>query len=379
MVENFESYAYEFDVFRVEPQNRLLLKAGEPVEIGERAFDVLLLLIQNAGKVVERESVFREVWGDIALESNNLDQCLYTLRNTFGDNSNPRRFIRSIPRRGLVFLPKVSAISLSPHPQTTLRKPIEASEHTSDPYPIVKALARSSRIHLLVSCALYGSLFSVAFLLESAYEFDRFGTTSIELAVGGFLLVFVTSWLGLQTVRTRTLRGGPGGLTVVILIFIIVGLVISFVFGSGLPDAVITKAKFETLPAQAAYLKNVVYFLPLGIIYMVLPFHFVSVAEREIRIGRGREIGKLLKGRASVISPMNAFHVRPFWLVVLLILALIGSQFAESHLFENLKPSSHLSLFVKLVQVRRLLYFALGVECLLWYQNALNKLKQMCS
>lgn len=55
---------YEFEDFRVDPRNRLLLRAGRPVPITDRAFDTLVLLLENQGHLVERERFFREVWGE---------------------------------------------------------------------------------------------------------------------------------------------------------------------------------------------------------------------------------------------------------------------------------------------------------------------------
>jgi hypothetical protein len=60
----------------------------------------------------------------------------------------------------------------------------------------------------------------------------------------------------------------------------------------------------------------------------------------------------------------------------------VGAFFASipmtSHIIDNLLPNPHLNLFIQLVQLRLVLYFVLGLECLLWYQHALDNIRGSC-
>jgi hypothetical protein len=111
---------------------------------------------------------------------------------------------------------------------------------------------------------------------------------------------------------------------------------------------------------------------------MILPFNFVISVKREIIAGNHRSVLTLLLGKRSGIAPGDAIFLRPSWLLVLLIIIAIGSQVAMMHLTESLKPGAHTNLFTALIEARRLLYLALGIEGLAWYYHALNDLKKIC-
>ena len=66
---------YEFDEFRVDAAKRLLLKDDdETIPLMPKAFDTLLYLVQNHGKVIEKDELMREIWTDTIVEENNLTQ-----------------------------------------------------------------------------------------------------------------------------------------------------------------------------------------------------------------------------------------------------------------------------------------------------------------
>ena len=378
---------YEFEGFCVDPQKRLLLRTGEPIEITDRAFDTLVLLLENNGHIVERERFFREVWQDAAVEPNNLDQSIYALRNALGDTKEPRQYIKSVPRRGFIFLKKVER-TMGPH--AGLSEPRIAppsSEQVSQPASPIKTEApevigehqsHSYLGHLMASCGLYALLYTVALLLEVAYKFDLFAPVAIELAALIFFFVFAASLGGLWLEQKRTLEGKSGGLALCSLLFVVTGLLVYGLLGFFLPGSAITEANFQTYPARAAYLKDVSYFLALAFLFMIVPFHFVLSVEREIRAGKHRSALDLLMGKQRGIAPGGAVFLRPSWLVILLIIAVAGSQIAMAHLIENLRPSGHMYLFTALMEARRLNYFVLGIECLVWYYRALNDLKKEC-
>ena len=56
--------SYEFGPFRLEPATRRLLREGEALPLTPKAFDTLLLLVQNHERVVEKEEVLRRIWPD---------------------------------------------------------------------------------------------------------------------------------------------------------------------------------------------------------------------------------------------------------------------------------------------------------------------------
>ena len=106
--------SYEFGPFRLEPATRRLLRGGEPLPLTPKAFDTLLLLVQNRERVVEKEEVLRRVWPDAVVEESNLAQNVFTLRKTLGDTPEGARFIATVPRRGYRFVASVTPSPVAP-------------------------------------------------------------------------------------------------------------------------------------------------------------------------------------------------------------------------------------------------------------------------
>ncbi len=103
---------YEFDKFRLDANKRLLFKEDEePIALMPKAFDTLLFLVQNHGKVVEKDELLSEIWTDTIVEENNLTQNISNLRRIFGEKPGENRFIATVPGKGYKFVAAVREIS----------------------------------------------------------------------------------------------------------------------------------------------------------------------------------------------------------------------------------------------------------------------------
>jgi hypothetical protein len=123
-----------------------------------------------------------------------------------------------------------------------------------------------------------------------------------------------------------------------------------------LPAEPITAARFQTQPAFAAWLKNaLVYFLPLGVFFILLPFQIV----------RARQIDFAPAGS----SPAVLINLRPVHLFALWLVALIYSALTTFYLLDNLRPGRFHNLFVSLVFLRFFVYFGLGLLCFFWFKT----------
>src|SRR5262249_54088486 len=91
--------SFEFGRFRIFPQRREVLADGRPMELGGRAFAVLLWLIEANGAVVSKEELMRRVWPGRIVEDNNLHAQIKALRRAFSDHD----LIRTIVGRGYQF------------------------------------------------------------------------------------------------------------------------------------------------------------------------------------------------------------------------------------------------------------------------------------
>lgn len=106
---NKTSYFYEFGPFRIDPVHRLLLREKQPVPLQPKAFDILVVLVENSEKVVLKDDLLKAVWPDTFVEESNLAQNIFVLRKTLGDAVGENRYIVTVPGRGYRFVGEVRA------------------------------------------------------------------------------------------------------------------------------------------------------------------------------------------------------------------------------------------------------------------------------
>jgi predicted ATPase/DNA-binding winged helix-turn-helix (wHTH) protein len=100
-----------FGRFQVSPHRREFLADGRPVQIGGRAFDVLMALIDAQGSVVSKNALMERVWPDRIVEENNLQIQISALRAAFGAD---RDLIRTVAGRGYQFTGEIRITSVGP-------------------------------------------------------------------------------------------------------------------------------------------------------------------------------------------------------------------------------------------------------------------------
>jgi Tol biopolymer transport system component/DNA-binding winged helix-turn-helix (wHTH) protein len=98
---------YEFGEFRIDARERLLSRDGKLIPINFKSFDVLLVLIQNEGQLLEKEELMRQVWAEAIVEEANLKNCVSALRKALGDTPNQSRYIQTLPKLGYKFVAPV--------------------------------------------------------------------------------------------------------------------------------------------------------------------------------------------------------------------------------------------------------------------------------
>ncbi len=105
---------YEFEGFRIEVDKRLLLRNGVSVPLTPKVFDTLLHLVRRTGNVVDKEELMQAVWPDTAVEENNLNQNISTLRRVLGESRGENRYIATIPGKGYRFTAAVESAQAVP-------------------------------------------------------------------------------------------------------------------------------------------------------------------------------------------------------------------------------------------------------------------------
>ena len=105
---------YEFGPYRVDSEDRLLLRDGKPIPLPPKVTDTLLLLLDHAGHVVEKDEIIARVWPDTFVEEASLSQNISLLRKALGESHDDHRYIETIPKRGYRFVAAVTAPGSKP-------------------------------------------------------------------------------------------------------------------------------------------------------------------------------------------------------------------------------------------------------------------------
>ena len=100
---------YTFGAFTVDPQRRLLLKSGQPIAVSGKAFDILLFLVRNPGRVVDKNELMEHVWPGQAVEDANLTVSISALRKALGDRPGDPAYVVTVAGRGYQWIADVNA------------------------------------------------------------------------------------------------------------------------------------------------------------------------------------------------------------------------------------------------------------------------------
>jgi Tol biopolymer transport system component/DNA-binding winged helix-turn-helix (wHTH) protein len=159
-------HLYEFGPFRLDRQERLLLRDGATISLTPKAFDLLLALVERHGRLVEKEELFQTVWPDTIVEESNLTYNISHIRKALGDGENGLKFIETVPKRGYRFVAEVR------------RLPGEANELAPDAtLPIneapVVAVQPRRRFHPLLLVLLAPGLLIVGYYAKARWFGSR--------------------------------------------------------------------------------------------------------------------------------------------------------------------------------------------------------------
>jgi len=102
------NHNYEFGPYRLDGAERLLWRDGEVVPLQPKVFDLLLVLVERHGRLLEKDELMKAVWPDTVVEEVNLANNISILRKTLSQNG--REFIETVPKRGYRFVASVREI-----------------------------------------------------------------------------------------------------------------------------------------------------------------------------------------------------------------------------------------------------------------------------
>ncbi len=92
---------YEFGPFRLAVAERQLRRAGAPVHLTPKVFDLLVVLVESNGRLLDKEELLARVWPDSYVEEGNINRNISTLRRAL--DGDGEEFIETVPKRGYRF------------------------------------------------------------------------------------------------------------------------------------------------------------------------------------------------------------------------------------------------------------------------------------
>src|SRR5687767_14526364 len=117
------SAVYRFGPFVLDVADRSLKGQGGPVALTPKQFDLLVALVENAGRLVEKDALLRTVWPDVAVEEGNLTKGVFSLRQLL-EAGEDVRYIETVPKRGYRFVASVAVEPVALEPAKPTSAPI---------------------------------------------------------------------------------------------------------------------------------------------------------------------------------------------------------------------------------------------------------------
>jgi DNA-binding winged helix-turn-helix (wHTH) protein/pimeloyl-ACP methyl ester carboxylesterase len=101
---------YQFGPFHLDVRERRLSRGTEVIPLRLKVFDTLLVLIENAGRLVTKQELLDAVWPGTAVEENNLNHNVSVLRKALGERATSQQYIETVPRVGYRFAAPIEAV-----------------------------------------------------------------------------------------------------------------------------------------------------------------------------------------------------------------------------------------------------------------------------
>lgn len=176
------SLRFAFGPFCVTPNKRLLTKNDLPLEIGGRALDLLIALIEQPGRVLSKRDLIKKVWPDIVVEEGSLRFHMTGLRRILGDGEEGARYISTQVGVGYAFVAPIERLpsgrSAQPFPPSAVRwQSKRFSSSVGSLPPRTRLIGREADVQLVVDRLQEPRLFTIV-------GAGGVGKTSLAIEVG---------------------------------------------------------------------------------------------------------------------------------------------------------------------------------------------------
>lgn len=122
-----DNRTYRFKSFLLKVGERQLFDGDRELPLTPKTFDVLVHLVENAGRLVLKDDLMKAVWPDSFVEEVNIPRSVHHLRKTLGQDGNGNKFIETVPTKGYRFVAAIESFDIPRH-----ANPETVSELTPD-------------------------------------------------------------------------------------------------------------------------------------------------------------------------------------------------------------------------------------------------------
>ena len=167
---------YEFGDFRLNVDEHLLQRrdGARKLHLPEKAFQTLCFLVRNNGRLLTKKEILDHVWPDAFVEENNLDKCIYAIRQCLGENGSGQKYIDTVYKHGYRFVAEVvvheptevAKVVAKVDPVADIQAPLDFDESSREPPRLF--LRRRANLQIAVPAVLFCiALFAVWYAMSN--------------------------------------------------------------------------------------------------------------------------------------------------------------------------------------------------------------------
>jgi len=145
---------YCFEGFTLDLRRGCLRRVDQEMEVRPKSFVVLSYLVENAGRLVSKDELIEAVWPTVVVNDGSLARCVSEIRLALGDHD--QRMIRTVPRRGYVFVSPVSQPMTTAATERAPPRDFAASRHREPGKAQVKLRSAERRQLTIMTCEIVG-------------------------------------------------------------------------------------------------------------------------------------------------------------------------------------------------------------------------------
>ncbi len=396
---------YDFDNFRLDVKQQCLFREHRLIgDITPQLYSLLLLFVENEGQILDKEKL-KEAWQENYYNEEKMGKAVRRLRKALEKNGGEKNYIETIQRRGYRFTAAVivrseedakpptppddagdsvtsgienhlpdTAFQLTPF-VGNLENELPSSPEVHENLPISSRRFLGGQVIFAITVSMvYGGWYAIAFAVELAYQFSAYRGTIFRLTPLIFLGMSATAFAGLAMNWKFSVRENFQGLLYSVAIFVCAAILLFICVSPFLPTVPVTLAKIQSQPAQAAFLKTLLYALPLAVFFLLIPFQFCVQMQQKLKQGRAADVVEVVTNKSLLRLSGSSFYIRRDALGFLLIIATVTTVVGMFQLFSNLIATRYMNLFQILYLIRVALWFGFALLCLGWYARMLNRL-----